>query len=96
MRARTQVPRTLVHSSSGTAGPASTLTLNLPTHYDSHTPDVTSDTPLVERSICPNGSPSRTAVAHVLTWGALPGCIAPFRERHHTDVALFTCLMEYR
>ncbi len=34
MRARTRV-----HSSSGTASPASTLTLNLPTHYVNGTAD---------------------------------------------------------
>lgn len=73
MRARTRM-----HSSSGAVGPASTLTLNLPTHYVNRTINVTCDTPLIERSICYRESPSRTALAHGLT-GVYPlGCIAPF------------------
>ena len=78
MRARTQVPRTLVHSSSGTAGPASTLTLNLPTHYVNRTADCgvrhTFDRTLNRRwRIAP-----RAALFRRLTPITPPGCIAPF------------------
>ena len=73
MRARTRM-----HSSSGTVGPASTLTLNLPTHYVNRIINVTCDTTLIERSICSRESPSRATTARGLTGIYPPGCIAPF------------------
>jgi hypothetical protein len=90
MRARTRV-----HNSSGTAGPASTLTLNLPTQYVNRTVDVTCDTPLIERSICGVGPPPRRTHPRIdMDHTAWLYCSV--RERHHSRVALFICVMEYR